>query len=854
MGISQNYEKVLRETNVEFLLKWAEEKGAENEDELAKAIVICREKGYPLIIRGNEGQVLKVDGLDELGRVTYVGTINDDAAKTISTDKIQSGGLADYNLSGRGINGGVWDSGRVRGSHQELQGKITMVDGSPFLEDHATHVAGTMVAHGVRTDARGMAFEGILNAYDWSFDEVEMANAAANGMLVSNHSYGTYGGWENIDYSGNGGWHWLGDPAVSTTEDFRFGRYNSQAKDWDDIAFNAPYYTIVKAAGNQRDDNGPPPGSNHYVRMPPTYNWTLSNDVRDPDGQNDCINTYACTKNVIIVGAVNAIPGGYNGPGSVQMSGFSSWGPMDDGRIKPDIVGNGVGVLSCLSGGNDLYASWQGTSMSSPTISGSIMLLQEHHSNLNNGDFMKSELVHALLIHTADEAGSNPGPDYSFGWGLANMNRAAEYISLDSISILMEGSSLSQGQTDSWQINATGNEPLKATIVWHEPGSIPLPTAVNDPTPILINDLDMRIYSSTDTTLPWTLDRVNPSNPAVPGDNTLDNVEVIEISNPSQGSYTISVSHKGALSGGSQTYSLIVSGISTGDTLNHCRPLVELNSHYGQFTDGSGTNNYKNDQDCAWLIDTWSGPISLEFDAFDLENQSDFVRVFDGNDNTAPLLGSFTGSSIPAAVTSTGSQLYVEFTSDNVDASNSGFVATYSTPCLLSELPKAGFSAIVWPIDTCQHRVRFTNVSEKYDSLVWDFGDGNKSNNSSSSFDYFYANGGQYTVTLHAYNSCDFPDSLSSVINVKCLVGLKDQLENLDISIHPNPATNEVEITGTDISDLSNVKIMDLKGNVLMDQSYKPGYNLSIRSLEPGLYLLRFRTKRGLAIRRLVKI
>ena len=52
-----------------------------------------------------------------------------------------------------------------------------------------------MVAHGVDGQAKGMGHNGELDAYDWNYDESEMASAAANGMEISNHSYSTAAGW-----------------------------------------------------------------------------------------------------------------------------------------------------------------------------------------------------------------------------------------------------------------------------------------------------------------------------------------------------------------------------------------------------------------------------------------------------------------------------------------------------------------------------------------------------------------------------------------------------------------------------------------------------------------------------------
>ena len=110
------------------------------------------------------------------------------------------------------------------------------------------------------------------------------------------------------------------------------------------------------------------------------------------------------------------------------MSSFSGWGPTDDGRIKPDLVTKGVAVKSCLADSNNAYATWNGTSMATPGATGALLLLQEHYNDTYS-TFMKAATLKALAIHTADETGPNPGPDYMFGWGLMNTAKAALHIS-----------------------------------------------------------------------------------------------------------------------------------------------------------------------------------------------------------------------------------------------------------------------------------------------------------------------------------------------------------------------------------------------------------------------------------------
>jgi len=143
---------------------------------------------------------------------------------------------------------------------------------------------------------------------------------------------------------------WFGDPSISPVEDYRFGFYGPRERDWDEIAYNAPYYLIVKSAGNDRGDNGA--------------------GVAEPDGGADgydCVSTPAPAKNIITVGAVNDLPNGYTGAPNVIMTSFSGWEPTDDGRVKPDVVGNGTSLLSLGNGTND-YTNRTGTSMATPSM------------------------------------------------------------------------------------------------------------------------------------------------------------------------------------------------------------------------------------------------------------------------------------------------------------------------------------------------------------------------------------------------------------------------------------------------------------------------------------------------------
>jgi PKD repeat protein len=368
-----------------------------------------------------------------------------------------------------------------------------------------------------------------------------MATAAAAGALVSNHSYGYANGW---GWTGSA-WAWYGTTSISTVEDYSFGFYDTQAKDWDQIASDAPGYLIVKSAGNDRGD-GP------------------SNGTYPQDGPYDCIGNAGVAKNILTVAAVEDISGGYTQASDVVMSSFSSWGPCDDGRIKPDISTNGVGLYSTDDDDDTDYQSLSGTSMAAPSATGSLILLQQHYQNLNgSGNLMSAATLKALVLHTADEAGPDPGPDYMFGWGLMNTLAAANKITEDQSINVIDELTLGNGNSYTRTIKASGNEALVVTMVWTDQPGTPVTASLDPIDPMIVNELDVRLTEGTNTYYPWQLDRNSPSAAATrDGENDIDNVEMVVIDNPATNTeYTIVIDHDGTLTSGSQAFSIIISGI-----------------------------------------------------------------------------------------------------------------------------------------------------------------------------------------------------------------------------------------------------------------------------------------------------
>jgi len=123
---------------------------------------------------------------------------------------------------------------------------------------------------------------------------------------------------------------------------------------------------------------------------------------------------------------------------------------------------------------------------------------------------------------------------------------------------------------------------------------------------------------------------------------------------------------------------------STGSS--YCNGTTNLNTlDYAEFSDGSASNNYCNNQDCKWLIQPpQATSVTLNFTEFDLEEPSvdgtiyDVVEVYDGANTSAALLGRFTGNNLPPEVTTSGGSMLVRFVSDLVE-NKQGFSAYYTS-------------------------------------------------------------------------------------------------------------------------------------------------------------------------------
>ncbi|RKR14678.1 putative secreted protein (Por secretion system target) [Maribacter vaceletii] len=533
---------------------------------------LAKQNGWKLKEELTDGTFTELLDLGDDGSPIYYTTFSDHVSVTSRANSLYEDGLLQLGITGKGMQVGVWDAGVARKTHTEFDSRVTIADAATEIGKHPTMVMGTLLASGKKTNAKGVAYEATGITSDWSRDKIEVAEAAANGLLLSNHSYGI---------------------KTDRVPDWYFGSYLRVTKDWDNIMYNAPYYLMVTAAGNaQKSGNNKQPISG---AVGAGYDMLLG---------------FATCKNGITVAAAEAKIKSNGDLTKASVASYSSFGPIDDGRVKPDIAGSGTNVFAAYSTNDTSYNSSTGTSMATPGITGSMLLLQQYHEKLY-GSFMKAATLKGLVLHTADDV-NEAGPDYQMGWGIMNTKRAAEVLANKEFKSLIKEESLSQGETYSITVTIPEGEELKgeeliASVSWTDPASSFINRdIVNNSQAALVNDLDIRISQNSGVYYPWKLSAANATQAAKKGDNKVDTFERINIDNAS-GEYTITITHKGELTNASQNFSLIVSGVAVTEcsVIAPSNLKIEANEdkaslHWDAIPDGLYEIQYKEVKESSW--------------------------------------------------------------------------------------------------------------------------------------------------------------------------------------------------------------------------------------------------------------
>ena len=383
------------------------------------------------------------------------------------------------NLNGKGVTIGIGDNADIA-THVDFSARL--INRTPVIPSyHGTHVAGTIAGAGIiNIKNHGMAPGAtIINQF---FSDI-ITNAPAyitdNNLVLTNNSY----------YSGQDSCTGTGDyDVLSNYIDRQMGSYQQLLH--------------VVAAGND--------GANTCSPFPFSYATVKSG--------------WQSAKNVLTVGAINTVD--YN------IAGFSSRGPVKDGRIKPEITAGGLGITSTTP--NNTYGGNSGTSMATPAVTGALSLMYERYRQIHGGANPSSALVKALACNTAEDLG-NAGPDFSFGFGLLNTRRAVEAI--DSNRYFINTVSNGTGKTHNITVPANTRR-LKIMLYWADTA------AATNAGVTLVNDLDLTVTEPSAVlhhplilnALPAGVNTI-----ATEGIDRVNNIEQVVIENPAAGIYTINI-------------------------------------------------------------------------------------------------------------------------------------------------------------------------------------------------------------------------------------------------------------------------------------------------------------------------
>ncbi|KAK9815878.1 hypothetical protein WJX72_011193 [[Myrmecia] bisecta] len=295
-----------------------------------------------------------------------------------------------------------------------------------------------------------------------------------------------------------------------------------------------------------------------------------------------------------------------------SLADFSSHGPTQDGRIKPDLVAPGMLLSAYTDPATSDTCSrryMQGTSMATPVIAGSAALVRQYYtdgfyptgvkSDANkfspSGPLLKATLIGGAQGLAGFESDTGlplaPPPSFRQGFGRVQLSRA---LPLKGNSLgwrlqVVDMANLTTGQTHSYCIKSTGG-PLTVTLVWHDyPASTSAATA-------LVNDLDLTVRAASLNGLPF-LGNGGAEGGSVSADR-LNNVEQVAISYLPAGQVAIEVSaHQVFAAEGPQPYALVVLGQFEGTLASPSNPV-------GGGTNTSGT--------CQIVVaNITSGPLGL---------------------------------------------------------------------------------------------------------------------------------------------------------------------------------------------------------------------------------------------------
>lgn len=503
----------------------------------------------------------RIDALAELGDVKFVEPapppkqqFNDGVRANIGADTVED----EFGLTGKGVTVGIWDGGIVASTHSDFSGRLTLAQPNASVDDHATHVAGTLGGDGRSSNTVDAAADELLIlSMQTSTEGISVASESPNIVVASlvQPSATVQRQWQGVapevgivsyfwDTSTDDHEEAIGQFGIEISQNSwgyavseirgncdLYGEYITESAAYDRIVTGVfgQRIPVVFAAGNERNDQdcgmvGPPAFENYANIAPPQT-----------------------AKNVITIGAINSDDN--------SVTEFSSYGPTQDGRIKPDVV-----TAGCESEGSQVvtstlppnrYGGMCGTSMAAPAASGGIAILMQQHKLQSESDqSLLPSSYKGLLLHAATDL-ETMGPDYKTGFGRINLKRSVQLLRENAVTE-SEIHETASRKIAGIQVPTEAKE-LKVSLVWDD-----APASTNA-IRALVNDLDLQVVSpSGESHLPWVLNPNQPTAAATIGVDRVNVMEQIRVAKPTEGIWRIAITGT-AIPKPPQQFSLIVS-------------------------------------------------------------------------------------------------------------------------------------------------------------------------------------------------------------------------------------------------------------------------------------------------------
>lgn len=264
-------------------------------------------------------------------------------------------------------------------------------------------------------------------------------------------------------------------------------------------------------------------------------------------------------KNLLAVGASQDTPNQAN-----HCSGGT--GPTSDGRRKPEIYAPGCGTNSAQSGTSCSLVALTGTSMASPAVAATGMLVRQYFTQgfYPSGSAAPSDaftpsgaLVKAVLLNSAvDMTGIAGYPSTQEGWGRVLAHNSVRFQGDAGALIVHDvrnGAGLSTGGQSQFPLRVlSASQPFRVTLVWTEP------PAASGAAFAAVNDLDLEVMSPTGVLYRGNAFASGQSSPVGARDDR-NNVEQVHLTAPAPGAWSINIRGV-AVNVGTQGFALVVTG------------------------------------------------------------------------------------------------------------------------------------------------------------------------------------------------------------------------------------------------------------------------------------------------------